>query len=114
MCTIFSALTANVTADMQHRFCLSVPKSDIRGYSCQDAGPYKDSMKRIISNVLDSRGSHLALVKFDFHGGMCLCGKANCNIDLPNRSLFTTPGTNSSPKVTAGMALIFVLFLCFI
>ena len=116
-----SASTVKVTGDLQHRFCLSIPRSEIRSYTCQDAGPYRDVVQRIISSIFDLV-QELKLEGFNFHGGICLCQTANCNIDLPKRSLFTMPpgwsttprGTksSSSPSLTPGMAAVFVLSLC--
>ena len=92
-----SAGEVTVTGNMQHRFCLALPMSEIRGYSCQDAGPYRDVIERIIKNI--TAGSGLVDLKsFDFSGDICLCNETNCNLDLPPSPVYT--GTAITP--TAG------------
>ena len=92
-----SAGEVTVTGNMQHRFCLALPRSEIRSYTCQDAGPYRDVIERIIKNITD--GSPLVDLKsFDFSGDICLCNTNNCNLNLPPLTVYT--GTAITP--TAG------------
>ena len=83
-----------VSGDMKERSCMALRKSEIWSYSCQDAGPYRDVIERIIKNITD--GSPLVDLRiFNFSGDICLCNTNNCNLNLPPPQ-YITPAIASS------------------